>query len=297
VIGDYGNGSGAQYSLADEMFEEFEKRAGSESPVRFVITTGDNIYGRTVFGIRAGGGTGDKDKHWGPKFFVPYAKLLARIPFYPTLGNHDGNSSESRGDLAVYLDNFFFPGGKPARYYSFSFAGLADFFALDTTDNSESGPAVPGYIKSSLQFQWMTKVIPKSSAVWKIPYFHHPPFSAGPRHASSLLALQHFADLFRSNGVRVVFNGHEHNFQFSESSDSTAGIRYVVSGAGGELRAGDAMPQMRAAHIEGWAPARHFLVVEIDDRTMRITPMAGEPIRVIDSGGKPIKLPLVVEAR
>lgn len=296
VIGDYGNGSAAQNALAGEMVKEFDKRAGSGNPVRFVLTTGDNIYGKTMFGLRVGE-TGDKDKHWGDKFFRPYARLLAHIPFYPTLGNHDGNSSESRRDLEVYLDNFFFPGGKPARYYRFSYAGLADFFALDTTDNTESGPAVPAYIKSGAQFRWMTEVIPKARARWKIPYFHHPPYSAGPRHVPALLSLQHFVDLFRSNGVRVAFNGHEHNFQYSEASEATGGIRYVVTGAGGELRGGDALSRMREAHIEGWAPTRHFLVVEIEGDTMRITPMAGGPIRVVDAERKELKLPIIIQAR
>ncbi len=35
--------------------------------------------------------------------------------------------------MTAYLDNFFFPAPHPARYYRFSFGGLADFFALDST--------------------------------------------------------------------------------------------------------------------------------------------------------------------
>src|SRR2546429_8199316 len=38
VIGDWGTGSAEQYQLADTMSKEFERRAGSDCPVRFVLT-------------------------------------------------------------------------------------------------------------------------------------------------------------------------------------------------------------------------------------------------------------------
>ena len=116
--------------------------------------------------------------------------------------------------------------------------------------------------------------MPESKAPWKIPYFHHPPFNAGPGHGASYSVLRHWVDLFQRSGVKVVFTGHEHNFQFSDLSDATGHIHYIVSGAGGELRSGNVMPNMPRAHIEGWAAVRHFLVVEIDGQAMRITPIA-----------------------
>ena len=45
--------------------------------------------------------------------------------------------------------------------------------------------------------------------------------------------------LFERSGVKVVFTGHEHNLQFSEDNDATGHIRYIVSGAGGQLRDGE----------------------------------------------------------
>ena len=141
VIGDYGNGAPAQYAIAKAMSEEAARRRDSDNPVAsFVLTTGDNIYADGSLGflsIRSG----DADRHWERKFIQPYEKVIAEIPFYPTLGNHDGNASENRGDLWVYLDNFFFPRNKPARWYTFSFGGLADFFALDTTDIAGARPS------------------------------------------------------------------------------------------------------------------------------------------------------------
>ncbi len=293
VIGDFGTGDAYENRIAQAMNREYDKRAGTANPVRFILTMGDNIYAYVnIANLIIDSGAQDRD--WDVKFFGPYKDLLTHIPFRPVLGNHDGNASEKRGDLPTYLDNFFFPDNRPARYYSFSFGGLADFFALDTTDNTESGPPAAQYGPETPQWPWLQQIMGASTAPWKIPYFHHPPFTAGPAHGPSYAALRHWMDLFERSGVKVVFTGHEHNLQISEDSEATGHIRYIVSGAGGQLRAGEVYKNMTAAHVEGWAGHRHFLVVEIEGRTMRITPVSYEPFQVMDRDKRPIPMPLVI---
>jgi hypothetical protein len=294
VIGDYGTGTEVQYQVAKAMLDEFTKRSGSDSPIRFILTTGDNIYGdisNFLIGVK---NTGNEDADWAGKFFEPYQGLIAHVPFYATLGNHDGNESESHRDLPAYLDNFFFPNDHPARYYSFKYGGLAEFFALDSTSNTESGGQRPQFLESGPQWQWMNNAVAQSRAPWKIPYYHHPVFNAGPRHVASRRELEHWIRLFSRTGVKVVFNGHEHNFQFSEVNEASGGVRFVTSGAGGELRGGDVRARMRESNIAGWSAQNHFLVVEIDGKTMRITPVSWEPVRVVDAAGGAVSLPLVV---
>jgi Calcineurin-like phosphoesterase len=294
VLGDYGNGSASQRAIGAAMWNEFQKRAAGDDPVRFILTVGDNIYADVNAGYVILG-SGAQDRDWERKFFQPYRDLLQQIPFMPSIGNHDGNASENRADLAAYLDNFFFPGNRPARWYLFNCGGLADFFALDSTDNTTSGHPAPAYAPGGDQSQWLAGVLGASRAPWKIPYFHHPPFNAGPGHGASYNVLRHWIDLFQRTGVKVVFNGHEHNFQYSEDSALTGHVRYVVSGAGGELRAGNVTPNMLRAHIEGWAPTRHFLIVEIEGRTMRITPVSNDRFVVRDAAGRVLPMPLVVQ--
>jgi hypothetical protein len=292
VIGDYGDGSGEQRTLATAMWNEFQRRERAGEPVRFVITTGDNIYGDGAGpGVPA---SGSADADWESKFFTPYHDLLQQIPFLPSPGNHDGNASENRADLNAYLDNFFFPRNRPARWYEFHFGGLADFFALDSTDNSTSGHPAPAYAPNGSESRWLASAMAKSSAPWKIPYFHHPPFNAGPGHPASYDDLRHWVNLFAHQGVKVAFSGHEHNFQFSEDSDVTGHVRYVVSGSGGELRPANIEDNMTPAHIAGWAPVRQFLVVEVEGKTMQITPVSTEPVMVRDPSGKAVGMPLVI---
>jgi hypothetical protein len=294
VIGDYGNGSLAQYRVAKVMIQEAERRRRSNNPVRFVATTGDNIYGAfrfTSFGLA---NTGNRDQDWEAKFFAPYEALIRGIPFYPTLGNHDGNMTEARGDLPVYLDNFFFPSGGPTRYYWFNYGGLADFFALDTSSSTEKGDPQPMHGPQSRQDEWLARELSTAKAPWKLPYFHHPPLNAGPRHSASGASLADWMKMFEKAGVRVVFNGHEHNFQFSRP---VRGVRYVISGAGGELRGSNIQAQMERAGIEGWAPQLHFLLVTIEKDVMEITPLADEPIVVRNARNEEIKMPLRVTLR
>ena len=43
-------------------------------------------------------------------------------------------------------------------------------------------------------------------------FCHHPPFNPGPTHHNTD-RMQQLLPLFSRAGVRVVFSGHEHNFQ------------------------------------------------------------------------------------
>ena len=294
VIGDFGTGRAPQYLVARAMWDEFQRRAKTGDPVRFILSVGDNIYGSIAGFLGGTFHTGSEDLDWDSKFYAPYEPLIARIPFFPSLGNHDGNETEKRGDLAAILDNFAFPQDKPARYYTFTYSDLAKFYALDSTKNTESGPSRAAYLEDSEQFHWMQTEFAKPHPLWVIPYFHHPPFTAGPLHNASLEQLQHWVKLFAASGVKAVFNGHEHNLQISESSDRTSGISFIVSGAGGELRTGNVQANMKRAGIRAWAEENHFLVVEIEGKIMRITPQSFQPMKIIDGDGNPVTLPITI---
>ena len=295
LLGDYGTGKRPQYRLAEAMQKEFARRAQSDSPIRFVLTTGDNIYPDRVFGLLPYN-NGSSDRDWGPKIFKPYEAIRKNIPFYPAAGNHDipAMQPEPNGEPGPYLDNFFLPTEDSLPYYTFSYGGLVDFFAIDSTAIQEDR-ALGSIEPDSPQFQWLQKSFAASLAPWKIPYFHHAPFNAGPGHDPDLPGLLHVVHLFEESGVRVAFSGHEHNFQLSEQDDATGGLLYVVSGAGGELRSGNIRDNMRSRHIAATSPQNHFLVVEIEGRTMRIAPLSWEPVRVEDAQGRAVPMPVVVQ--
>jgi hypothetical protein len=295
VIGDFGNGSSGQRSIAEAMARLVRERASTPRPIRFVLTTGDNIYS-VVPGLWLAG-SGDHDVDWATRFFSPYRDVIASIPFYPALGNHDGNESEKRADLDVYLDNFFFPGNRPARWYQFNYAGLIDFFALDSTANSERGPPAIVWQPGGEQHQWATKALHASRSPWKLVYSHHPIFNAGPGHEKerNFERMSHLLELFGETGVQAVFQGHEHNFQVSRLNSRSRDVRFFVSGAGGELRRDSVLRKMKENNIEAWSAQRHFLVVDAGPDRLTVTPIGDRPIKPVRADGSPFPLPVVVD--
>jgi predicted phosphodiesterase len=64
--------------------------------------------------------------------------------------------------------------------------------------------------------------------------------------------------LFQRAGVKVVFSGHEHNFQHS----LVDGIHYFVTGAAAKLRT-EAPDRFDDARTRSWSTSCHFLMVEV----------------------------------
>ena len=68
VIGDYGTGKQPQRQIAEAMWKEFQRRQGSGNPVRFMLSTGDNIYGNLASFLFGVAGTGADDRDWAEVF-------------------------------------------------------------------------------------------------------------------------------------------------------------------------------------------------------------------------------------
>jgi predicted MPP superfamily phosphohydrolase len=251
VIGDWGTGDDDQMGIARQMIA-----AHGRTPFDLVVAAGDNIY-------PSGEG------RYFPKYFErPFSPLLAdRVPFHAVLGNHD--VEKGRHDQCNYP--LFNMGGK--NYYSVKKGdGLVEFFMLDSTDFDAA------------QTGWLQQALSQSVSRWKIAVLHHPLYSSGKKHGSSLRLRNQIEPLFAKYGVTAVFSGHDHIY---ERTKPQKGIQYFVTGAGGKTRRGG---------IEMSSPIRevsfdqdnHFMVVEIGDQDIRFEAIS-EPGKVIDSGAiKPI---------
>ncbi len=198
VIGDSGTGSRDQYAVADRMV--------ALDP-QFVLHTGDVIYPDG----QAGG--------YDPFFFKPYQALAQRAPIFPTLGNHDYHSQNGQ----PYLDAFYLPHNNPAnteRYYSFDW-GNAHFTALDFN----TGP-------DAEQLAWLKNDLASTDKPWKFVFYHQAIYSSGPHGYESWVEAkrQLLAPIFEQHHVDVVFNGHDHDY---ERTQSINGVLYIVSGGGG----------------------------------------------------------------
>jgi hypothetical protein len=297
VLGDFGVGildgrlDGARQLLIARALE----RAVDMRDVRLVITTGDNIY----LGHQDTAGTGNEDDEWYSSFYQPYRYVLNRVPFFPTVGNHDAGDSESSDDRDQLADNLFLEhrfrpevetGSAslgPGLFYRFRVGANLEFICIDTS--IASGMDVEHYFDDPAHNQWVEETLRGDGARWRIPFSHHPPFCAGPEHTNTTGMVERLVPMFEEAGVRLVLSGHEHNFQFAVVND----IHYVVSGAAGKLRS-EAPSHFEQAGTRAWAAAGHFLLGHADGSRVVVEPLAGvrddgslEPIELLDPDGRP----------
>jgi hypothetical protein len=221
VIGDSGTGDPAQFQVAAQM-----TRSRATFAFDRVIMLGDDIY------------DGQSPADLVKKFALPYKPLLdAGVKFYASLGNHDAQA------------NRFYPpfnmGG--ARYYTYATKNVR-FFVLDS---DELDPA---------QRAWITAALKNAREDWKICYFHHPLYSDGGTHGSSVDLRVVLEPLFVTSGVNVVFSGHDHIY---ERLVPQKGIAYFVSGAAGQLRKGDT--KRSAMTAAAFDQDQSFMLVEVGD--------------------------------
>jgi tartrate-resistant acid phosphatase type 5 len=278
VIGDFGVGM-KKSSPAKRQREigQALAKAFDEHHLRFVLTTGDNVYARKrVLGLILRD-PGDEDDDWFFTFYQPYRYLLNRIPVYPSIGNHDTAETEDRDDREQVLDNLFLrermatdeASGKasmdPGLFYRVRVGADIELICLDTSKEGFFArgrlfehPEHQAFIEESL------RIADADGIPWRIPFCHHPPFCAGPRHHNTD-DMRRLVERFRASGVRVMFSGHEHNFQHSQVD----GVDYFVSGAAGKLRRGRPN-RFEAAATVSWSDTPHFLLVTIDGRRMTV---------------------------
>jgi tartrate-resistant acid phosphatase type 5 len=294
ILGDFGRGvrglskdGQCQREVATSL-----ARAVKEHDVRLILSTGDNIY----HGSKQG--SGDEDDDWFFTFFQPYRFIINRVPVFPAVGNHDegetfGESSDDRRQLYdnLYIRNRFDGAIEtgdasllPGLFYRVRFGSDIEFICLDTS--KQSWLFAERFFKHKNHQAFIESVLPNDGGAavkWRIPFFHHPPFCAGPNHFNKQSVIDFFRPKFVGAGVRAAFCGHQHNFQHSLDN----GIHYFVTGGSGKFES----DKPRASHFaeartQAWGgnEAGHFLLVEINGDRMKVIPfghLAGDALRPI----------------
>jgi hypothetical protein len=313
VLGDFGTGVRKPSNSKQRQREVAAalEQAVDEHKVRLVLTTGDNIYAATkLFDLIPIGGTGDEDDDWFFTFYQPYRYILNRVPVYPAVGNHDSGETERSDDRQQLLDNFYlnerfatveadgFASIDPGLFYRFRYGADFEFLCVDTSKASPlSGDRV---FKKDKHLQFLQSSLPDkeetAGPVWRIPFMHHPAFTAGPVHHNSRSIIDTLTPLFKRAGTQVVLSGHEHNFQHSKVD----GINYFVTGAGSKVSL-KPPSRFQEAVTAAWAAEAHFLLIEGNRTQLTITPMAeasvGNPLSGIalkDAKSQPLATPIII---
>lgn len=196
-----------------------------------VLMLGDNIYG------------GDSAGDFRKKFELPYARLLdAGVRFHAALGNHD---SPLQRDYKP-----FHMGGR--SYYSFAPHPDVRFVALDSCRMDRE------------QMDWLGRELASCGEGWKIAYLHHPLYSSGARHGSSLELRKTLEPMLVRHGVSVVLAGHDH---FYERIKPQQGVHHFVVGGSAKLREGNV--RRTGLTASAFDRDRSFVVMEADGRELR----------------------------
>lgn len=222
VVGDWGRGGAFGQTEVAKAMADFADR----TPVRFVVSTGDNFYERGVASV--------DDPEWRRSFEDIYARPSLNVPWYVVLGNHDyGGNADA--EIAYTKTNARWR--LPARYYTATeSAGTnsVQLFCLDTT------PFIEEYRKpnSSLRVQvsdqdpvaqlaWLEKELAASTAPWKVVVGHHTIYSVGP-HGDSPELVRALKPLLEKYRVQFWVNGHDHSLQIRREGT----VVYFTSGGG-----------------------------------------------------------------
>lgn len=235
VVGDTQHNFVVHRQVADKM---------SRESADLLLHTGDLV------------GSGSRLRHW-EQFLEASARLRAKIPYYPSLGNHERF-------YHYYLELFRLPGDK-GRYYSFVHKGW-QFVALDS--NRLFGR------RGRAQLEWLAGVLARHPRGRSIVFFHHPPISTSTRVRMAETD-DRITPVLQQYGVRLIFNGHFHHYERL----LWKGIQVVITGGGGgKLRQFGALrgtPQKLVI-------AHHYVRVTVDGERLTLEAIAVPDGRVID---------------
>lgn len=228
-----------------DVHAEIVKAAAAEAP-DFVVTNGDMVL------------RGTDEADW-QRFFAVAGDLLAHVPVYPVVGNHDLGGA---GDHERHLEDVFALPDRPpdcppgSAWYSFDVGGV-HFVMLDSNRYDDDR-----------QLAWLEADLERARGARAIfATAHHGPFARGP-HGGDPTAAEKYVPVLARYHTAVFFSGHDHVYQRGRAG----GINYVVSGGGGsplyQARCGvpgrpECRSKDRSDGMDAFISAYHYVVVEV----------------------------------
>ena len=160
--------------------------------------------------------------------------ILGGIPFYFTLGNHDGELGYSNFNTKSYRKEYFPDQTGDLAYYSFTTTDslhiVLDIFTYTTTNPKDDGWQ---WTLGKTQYEWLRNTLENSKAAHKFVYVHHLLYgNAQSRGGVEIAKFNEWGglnidgtpgfslnrpgwykpvhELLVENGVDFVFKGHDH---------------------------------------------------------------------------------------
>jgi len=271
--------------VVDGILAQIKKLRDTDSPVWFVLQTGDAVV------------HGAEVPQWNVSFVPLIDRLTTQggVPYYLVPGNHDVSSARTADapqrqaglrNLLDAIQELIPRDGLPRRlagYPTYAF-GYGNAFVIgfdsDIADDDKQYLWVKGQLEGLDRQRYVNVFV----------FCHHAPFSSGPHSVhpdeSTLVLRSRYLPLFEAHHVRAMFSGHEHLYEHwvEHYSDASGPHRmdFVVSGGGGAplysyhgepnlddyLKANQGM-KVRLQHLvkpgpEGALSPYHYVVIHVD---------------------------------
>jgi predicted phosphodiesterase len=170
---------------------------------------------------------GSSDKHWQEFDEMHKEFREKKIPYFPTLGNHELYGNDEKA-----LQNYFerFPYLDKKRWYSFTWKNIG-LILVDSNFSTLTKEQI------EQQAQWYLDELQKfernKEVVYIIVCCHEPPFTNSRVVRPNEKVRVYFADPFlRFQKTRLFFSGHSHSYERFQMG----GKFFIVSGGGGGPR-------------------------------------------------------------
>ncbi len=296
AVGDSGKADEVQRGVYRGVLKVLEEE---KKPLNLYLHVGDMAYthGREIEFQRA--------------FFDMYQTTLRQAVCWPSMGNHEGHTSDGLIQTGPYYDAYVSPARGEAggvisgteAYYSFDY-GRAHFICLNSYDVDRSAEAEMA--------QWLKADLAATRSDWLVVFFHHPPYTKGSHDSDREIELvemrEQIMPILEASGVDLVLTGHSHIYERSmlidgayatptvadgvvlddgdghvhgdgayhksEGRHAHEGVAQLVIGHGGtNLSRRGAMPIMRRVQVEHGSM---IIDIEGDTLTSRMINSAGE---------------------
>jgi hypothetical protein len=155
------------------------------------------------------------------RFFAVTRELLASVPYYPAVGNHDigwGGAQDNTDDIFALPQG---PADRPPGAYWYS-RDISDVHLVFLDSNAYDRTDQELWLESDLAAARARK----ARAI--IVFTHDGPYARG-YHGGSAIARDRYVPILLKYKVDLVLSGHDHIYQRGDAK----GLRYVVSGGGG----------------------------------------------------------------
>ncbi len=231
VVGDSGHGGPVARAIA--------RRIRASHPA-FLVHVGDLAY--------VHGSVDDLRR----RLFPPYRRTLARVPFYPTPGNHDRYHRSAYRDLFAPVGD---GGGGDGFRYEVTW-GPAFLLSLSAADAALGAPGA-------------ADTLARAGGRWRIVFLHEPLYTAGFKRVEPNLRTA-FGPVVEAAAVDLVLAGHQHFYERSVPTCRFVPAARVLNVTSGGGSASSLDPVRTHPNFPRALSTPHFLRVRVTRDTLTV---------------------------